>query len=118
MKSLLIKRSTESDGFTVKILPYLSWRTNTKISQITHKIEKEGALSNSFYKVSIIVIPKPDKNIKNENNERNSLMDIVTEILIKVLANQIQQLDILKITYHDQVFSFQGHNYGSIYINQ
>jgi hypothetical protein len=64
MKSLLTKRSTESDGFTVKILPYLSRRTNTEIPQTIHKIEKEGALSNSFYKSHIIVIPKPDKNIK------------------------------------------------------
>jgi hypothetical protein len=53
-----------------------------------HRIEREGTLPNSFYEVSITLIPKPDKDISKWKNYRpNSLMNINAKILNKIMAN-------------------------------
>jgi hypothetical protein len=49
--------------------------------KLFHEIEREGMLLNSFYKASITLIPKVDKNIgKTENYRAISLMNIHTKI--------------------------------------
>ena len=63
--------------------------------------KEEGTLVNSFYEVSITLIPKPDKDtIKNYRSI--SLMNFDAKILNKILANQIQ-LYIKRITCYDKV---------------
>jgi hypothetical protein len=64
-------------------------------------------VSCCFYEASIILMPKPDKDIRKKRITGQSLMNIHTKIFNKILANQIPQC-IKKIIHHDQVIFILG----------
>ena len=72
---------------------------------------------NPFYKVSIALIPKPEKISQKRKFGANITNNIDAKILNKISANQIQQY-IKRITYHDQMGFIPGMQEISVWANK
>ena len=108
IKNLPKNQSPGPDGFTGEFYQAFRERLMCILLKLFQKIAKDGTLPNSFYKATITLLSKPDKdNTKKESYRPISLINIDAKILNKSLANRIQQ-HIKKLILHDQLWFIPG----------
>ena len=88
IKKLPTNKSSGPNGFTGKSYQTFWKELTPLLLKLLQNTQEEGKLPSSFYEASIILIPKPDKDItKKENCRSVSLMKTDAKILNEILGN-------------------------------
>ena len=105
IKNLPTNKSPGPDGFTGEFYQKFKEELMPILLKLFQKIAGGGTLPNSFYKATITLIPKPDK----ESTKKRKLQANITDEHRgnKTFANRIQQ-HIQKLIQHDQVGFIPG----------
>ena len=90
IEKLPTNKSPGPDGFTGEFYQTFREELTPKLLKLFQKIAEIETLPNSFYKTTITLRPKSDKNITRKKIQAN-ITDEHAKILNKILAIQIQQ---------------------------